>query len=492
MDTNSESTILIVDDHKETQESLIKILQKEGYTVLAAESGEIALDIIRKRPVQVVVTDLRMPGMSGIDLLRACKAIAPEIEIVLISGYGTIETAVEAMKEGAYDFVAKPFKKIMLTKTIKKALEKQSLAAENRYLKEQIKDLKSLGSRKQVIGTSLAMRRVLEIVSQVASSSATVLIQGESGTGKEVIANALHYYSSRADKPFVKVSCAALPETLLEAELFGHERGAFTGAIARREGRFEVANGGTLFLDEIGEMSMATQVKLLRVLQEGEFERLGSSKTIKVDVRLVAATNVDLLEAIKQKKFREDLYYRLNVITLTLPPLRDRKEDIPLLAEHFLNIYREKNHKPIKGISKEAMDILLAYSWPGNVRELENTIERAVVLARTDLITLEELPENLKRAVVSLGADPLTPEELPENLKGENLNKNYLIVPLGTPLEEIELQVIHETLRRVKGDKNLAAKLLGIASRTIYRKLGELEKMDSPSEHREENILDQT
>lgn len=454
MDVNSAATILVVDDHKETAESLLKTLQKEGYTVLVSESGEAALEVIRKQSVQAIVTDLKMSGMSGIDLLRACKAITPEIEVILISGFGTIEVAVEAMKEGAYDFITKPFRKIMLTKTVRKALEKQSLAAENRYLKEQLKDLKK---GKRVIGTSVTMRRVMDIVYQVASSSATVLIQGESGTGKEVIANAIHYYSPRADKPFVKVSCAALPETLLEAELFGHERGAFTGAIARREGRFEVANGGTLFLDEIGEMSMATQVKLLRVLQEGEFERLGSSKTLKVDVRLIAATNIDLLRAIKERKFREDLYYRLNVITINLPPLRDRKEDIPLLAEHFLNIYREKNSKTIKGISKEAMDMLLAYSWPGNVRELENTLERAVVLARGDLITVEELPETIK---------------------GESQNKNYLIIPLGTPLEEIELRVIDETLKQVKGDKNLAARLLGIASRTIYRKLDDLEKSD--------------
>jgi len=454
MDITSAATILVVDDHRETVESLLKILQKEGYNVLVSESGEEALDIIRKQPVHAIVTDLKMSGMSGIDLLRACKAIAPEIEVVLISGFGTIETAVEAIKEGAYDFITKPFKKIMLTKTIQKALEKQSLAVENRYLKEQLKDLKK---GKRVIGISATMRRVMDVVYQVAPSSATVLIQGESGTGKEVIANAIHYYSSRADKPFVKVSCAALPETLLEAELFGHERGAFTGAIARREGRFEIANGGTLFLDEIGEMSMATQVKLLRVLQEGEFERLGSSKTIKVDVRLIAATNVDLLSAIKERKFREDLYYRLNVITITLPPLRDRREDIPLLAEHFLSIYREKNNKAIKGISKEALDILSNYPWPGNVRELENTMERAVVLARGDLITIEELPETIK---------------------GGSQDKDYLIIPLGTPLEEIELKVIQETLRQVKGDKNLAAKLLGIASRTIYRKLDELEKAD--------------
>jgi two-component system response regulator HydG len=274
----------------------------------------------------------------------------------------------------------------------------------------------------------------------------------------------------RSDKPFVKVSCAALPETLLEAELFGHERGAFTGAIIRREGRFEIANGGTLFLDEIGEMSIATQVKLLRVLQEGEFERLGSSKTIKVDVRLIAATNVDLLSAIKEKKFREDLYYRLNVITITLPPLRDRRDDIPLLAEHFLSIYREKNHKSIKGISKEALDILSAYSWPGNVRELENTIERAVVLARGDLITSEELPETIR---------------------GTSQNNNYLMIPVGTPLEEIELKVIQETLKQVKGDKNLAAKLLGIASRTIYRKLDDLEKMVLAPEHKNDAFVEE-
>ncbi|MBI5166542.1 MAG: sigma-54-dependent Fis family transcriptional regulator, partial [candidate division NC10 bacterium] len=283
------------------------------------------------------------------------------------------------MKEGAYDFITKPFQRVNLLKTIQKALEKQSLVLEKRALERRLEEIQRQG---RIIGTSPAMRQVLELVEQVAPSSATILLQGESGTGKELIANAIHLGSPRRDRTFIKVNCAALPETLLESELFGYEKGAFTGAAARKEGRFELAHGGTLFLDEVGDLSLATQAKLLRVLQEGEFERLGGTKTLKVDVRLVAATNTNLTQAVKEKRFRGDLYYRLNVITINLPPLRERQEDIPLLAQHFLLTYSRKNNKAIDGFSQEAMDLLLEYPWPGNVRELENIIERAVVLTK--------------------------------------------------------------------------------------------------------------
>ncbi|MGE5253705.1 MAG: sigma-54-dependent transcriptional regulator, partial [Planctomycetaceae bacterium] len=327
MEIPEPKTILLVDDHQPFRDSLAKILAGEGFRVFPANDGEEALDILRKEFIHLVVTDLKMPKMDGVELLKVAKTLQPETEVILITGYGTVDTAVTAMKDGAFDYIQKPFKPREILKLVRKAMEKQSLVLENRMLLERIRDFQKV---EKIVGRSPAMKKVLEIVAQVAPSSATVLIHGESGTGKEVIAQAIHDLSPRAKEPFIKVSCAALPETLLEAELFGYERGAFTGAIARKEGRFELAHGGTLFLDEIGEISLTMQVKLLRVLQVGEFERLGGTKTLKADVRIVAATNMNLLEAIERKAFREDLYSRLNVITLTLPPLREREGDIPL------------------------------------------------------------------------------------------------------------------------------------------------------------------
>ena len=328
------------------------------------------------------------------------------------------------------------------------------------------------------MGRSPAMKKVLEIVAQVAPSSATVLIQGESGTGKEVIAQAIHDLSPRANKPFIKVSCAALPETLLEAELFGYERGAFTGAIARKEGRFELANGGTLFLDEIGEVSPTVQVKLLRVLQVGEFERLGGTKTIRADVRIVAATNMNLLEAIERKAFREDLYSRLNVITLTLPPLREREGDIPLLAHHFLEIFTKKNSKYVKGFTQEALEVMLQYSWPRNVRQMENAIERAVVLTKGEIISPVDLPPEILKALE------------PKGQKAVLTDEKTISISLGTPLETIEKHVIEETLRYSRGDKNLASKILGISARTIYRKIEEEKGSDGEKKNISENEVD--
>jgi len=443
------NTVLIVDDEAPLRTSLTKILKKAGYEVMEAPSGEEALEIVRREPVSVVLTDLKMPGMDGVQLLRAIKAISPEAEVILMTAYGTIETAVEAMKEGAYDYIEKPLRRAKVLKTVANAMEKQVLLMENRYLHQQLEDARNV---KRIIGQSEPMRRVMEIVHQVAPTSATVLIEGESGTGKEVIANAIHYLSDRKDKPFIKVSCAALPETLLESELFGHERGAFTGADRRKPGRFELADKGTLFLDEIGLMPLHLQVKLLRVLQEHEFERLGGTETIKVNVRLIAATNVNLAEAVRNGSFREDLYYRLNVINIKLPPLRERKEDIPLLVDHFIRIYSEKNSKPLRGISKGAMSALMRYEWPGNVRELENVIERAVVLSRDEVIDEGDLPEYI--------------------VEGKE-EPRLITIPIGTPMDEVERIVISETLKHTKGDKMLAARLLGISYRTIYRKLNE-------------------
>lgn len=444
--------ILIVDDDPGVRESLIKVLGKNEYRVLEADNGEKALAICREQLVHVIISDLRMPSMDGVELLKAVKLLLPDVAVILMTAYGSVEKAVEAMKEGASDFILKPFKRIEIEKAVKNALEHQSLIMENRYLRQQVEAALEFPN---IVGSSSAMRKVLNLVEQIAPSTATVLILGESGTGKGVIAEAIHRLSDRKNKSFIKVSCAAIPETLLEAELFGYERGAFTGAVARKEGRFELADGGTLFLDEVGEIPPSIQVKLLRVLQDGTFERLGSTRTQSTDVRLVAATNTNLVEAVEQKKFREDLYYRLNVISISLPPLRERPEDVYLLAQHFLKIYSAKNKKEFEGFSQEAMEILAHYPWPGNVRELENTIERAVVLCRKRVIGLSDLPEHIT-----------------QNQK----TSEFITVPIGMPLEEVKNRVIEETLKTTKGDKTLAAKILGITSRTIYRKVGKRPK----------------
>src|SRR3954471_10107623 len=357
------ATLLVVDDEPGIVDSLQKIFEREHLRVLTAGSGGEALELIRRQPVSVLVTDLMMPGMSGMDLLRASRSLSPETETVLMTAYGTVENAVEAMKQGPYNFVTKPIKRAHLLRVVGKALEKRSLVQENRSLRAQLAAQK----RRSLIGQSLPWRRTMDIVMQAAPSQATVLLLGESGTGKELLARAIHDSSPRTAGPFVPVNCAALPESILEAELFGYEKGAFTGAVQRHEGRFAQAGGGTLFLDEIGEIPTHVQVKLLRVLQEGEVERLGG-RTTKVDLRLVAATNQDLRAAVREGRFREDLYYRLNVIAVPIPPLRDRRDDIPLLAEHFLQLYAARNGRHLAGSSRAAADVLARYEWPGNVR----------------------------------------------------------------------------------------------------------------------------
>ena len=449
------ATLLLVDDEPANLDSLERIFAREGYRTQRAETGAAALALLRDRPADVVLTDLMMPGMSGQELLRAVRAVAPDAEVVLMTAYGTVEAAVAAMKDGAYDFLTKPLKRHAVLKSVAQALEKRRLVLENKQLRARLAGVSS-----PIVGQSPALRATLDIIRQAAPSSATVLLLGESGTGKELFARALHEHSSRAQQPFVPINCAAIPETILESELFGYERGAFTGAVARKEGRIERAQGGTLFLDEIGELSPAVQVKLLRFLQEGEIERLGGTSTVKVDSRVVAATNRDLSAAVQAGKFREDLYYRLNVIQVVLPPLRERVEDIPLLADYFVARYAAKNSKQFSGITPGAMEALEAYAWPGNVRELENAIERAVVLSPGSEIDIDALPQPLLHAA----RGPRGP--IPPALEGRTLS-----IPLGTTMEEIELRVIRETLRHTKGDKNLAAQLLGIAARTIYRKL---------------------
>src|SRR5216117_3655938 len=441
-------TLLVADDDPGLRESLERTLTREGYRVILASDGRGALERLQGGGIDLVVTDLKMPGLTGIEVLRAAKAIAPDVDVILLTAFGTVEEAVKAMKDGAYDFLTKPFRREQLLKLIDKALERRELIERNKVLQQRLDDLLRQGA---IVGGSPAFRRMMMLVEQVASSSATVLIQGESGTGKELVARAIHERSTRAGKPFVAVNCAALPETLLESELFGYERGAFTGAAGRKEGRFELADGGTLFLDEVADLSPVTQPKILRVLQEGEFERLGGTRTMRVDVRIVAATNQDLAQMVRDRRFREDLFYRLNVITITVPPLRERREDIRVLAEHFLRLYAAKNNRRLDGFSDDALRRLEGYSWPGNVRELENVIERGVVLARGSLIDLADLPEEIA------GATPL-----PEGV---------LSVRIGTPLAEVEQRLLEATLRATKNNKTLTAKLLGIDPTTVLRKL---------------------
>lgn len=444
------ATILIADDNHSEREALAKILTKENYHVLQAEDGEDALKQIRKVSVNLVLTDLQMPNLDGEQLLKAVKIIQPDVEVIFISGHGTIEKAVEAIKSGAYDFLTKPFKKLDLLRIIHKNLERQSLLMQNKRLSEEVALLRK---RERLIGKNASFRKVMDLAAQVAPSEATILITGESGTGKELFADLIHNCSSRKNAPFIKVNCAALPENLLESEFFGHERGAFTGAVQQKPGRFELAHGGTIFLDEIAEMTPQLQAKLLRVLQMGEFERVGGTKTIKVDVRILAATNRDLKAEVEAKRFREDLFYRLNVIAIHLPPLRNRIEDIPLIVQHFINVFKEKNKKDIKGIEKETLEQLMLYHWPGNIRELENAIERAVVITRNAF---------------------LSPEDLPPEFNHKSKFSNTITFPLGIPLAEIEKQVILETLKKTDYDKEMAAKMLGISTRTIYRKLEEI------------------
>ena len=444
------ATVLIVDDEAANLESLVRIFSKEGYRTVGASTGAEALEVLRGEPIPVMITDLMMPGMSGSELLRAAHAISPDTEVVLMTAYGTVEAAVDAMKDGAYDFVTKPLKRQAMVKTVRQALERQALRTENKRLKVRLQEV-GPGGPKRIIGQSPAFRLAFDLCKQAAPATATVLLQGENGTGKELFARAIHDLSPRAEGPFVAINCAAIPEALLESELFGHEKGAFTGAIAARPGRFERANHGTLLLDEVGEMTPAAQVKLLRVLQEGELERLGGTAPIRVDVRVVAATNKDLHREVAEGRFREDLFYRLNVVALKMPPLHSRREDIPLLADHFLRIYCQKNAKVRTGFTAAALALMEGYAWPGNVRELENAVERAVVLSQGDAIDATDLPESVRG--------------------GPRGSAQHLVIPIGTPLEEIERRVIHETLRHTKSDKILAAQLLGIAARTIYRKL---------------------
>jgi two-component system response regulator HydG len=441
-------SILVVDDDSSNRVTLERIFTREGYQVYHAANGRDALKHLRAEFIDLVVTDLKMPGMSGIDLLKATRTLHPDMEVVVMTAYGTVETAVEAMKEGAYDFVSKPLKRIELVTTVRKALEKSSLSLENRQLRAQLSELKD----REFIGNSDIIRNLMDEVEQIAPSDATVLLTGASGTGKGRLARLLHDMSRRAARPFITVNCSSLPEALLESELFGHEKGAFTGAIQRKEGRFDLARGGTLFLDEITEMKPSIQVKLLRVLQEGDYERVGGTKTLHADVRIIAASNRDVENEVASGNFRQDLFYRLDVIRLDLPTLAERSDDIPFLTQYFLRRFTIKNQKKIDGFSDLAMEALLSWDWPGNVRELENAVERAVVLCRAESIGLEHLPQPMQKS---------------------RSGKQRVTFEVGTPLKAIERRMIEETLRFCNDDKTLAASLMGITARTIYRREAE-------------------
>jgi two-component system, NtrC family, response regulator HydG len=443
-------TILVVDDEEANRLALERIFVREGYAVRTAADGRAALDQLRDGAVGVVLTDLKMPGMSGLELLRAARQVSPDTQVIVVTAYGSVETAVEAMKEGAYDFVTKPLRKDAVVHGVGKAHEKYELVRENLRLRAQIAQV----SRTEVVGQSAAMRALLEETRQVAPSLANVLITGESGTGKGLLARWIHEMSPRRERRLVTVNCGAIPEALLESELFGYEPGAFTGAQGRKEGRFDLAAGGTLFLDEITEMPAPLQVKLLRVLQEGEYERLGGTRTLRADVRVVAATNRDPASAVAEGRLREDLYYRLNVIPLQVPALRDRREDVALLSRHFLAVHAARHNRSISGIDADALAALERHAWPGNVRELENTLERAVVLARGDSITLADLPAALRGG--SSAAET-----------------GWLTFAVGSPLGGLERRMIEATLRHCDGDRGLAASLLGISARSIYRKEAE-------------------
>jgi DNA-binding NtrC family response regulator len=444
--------ILVVDDERHTLNALSLILRREGHAVLAATSAKEALEHLQEQDVEIILSDVKMPEMDGLALLRQVKSDYAGIVVVMMSGHQDITAAVEAMKEGAFDYLIKPFGKDEVLRTVQKALTLRALLVENLTLKRQVFDR---FARAQVIGSSPAWRKICEMVEQVAPARATVLIIGESGTGKELIASLVHRLSPRAERPLITLNAAALPATLLEAELFGYEKGAFTGAQQRKLGRFELADGGTLFLDEISDMPMEVQVKLLRVLQDGTFERLGGTRTLQVDVRLVAATNKDLAQEVEAQRFRLDLYYRLNVITLQLPPLRERREDIPLLVAHFLRKYAEQNHKEVTAIQQQALQCLQAYHWPGNVRELENVIERAVVLAQGPTVGIAELPDHLQEQ------EPALPSH---DQSGPPLN--------GT-LADIERAAIAHALQQSGGNRQAAARALNIGVATLYRKLKE-------------------
>lgn len=447
------STILVVDDEKNIVSGLKATFELENYRVITAENGLEAWNAVNSNDVDLVITDLRMPVMTGDELVRRISAAYPRLPVIVLTGHGTIENAVDSMRDGAVDFYTKPVDIDKLLLVVKKCLENSSLAEQNRVLTEEIEKLRSEQKYSRIIGRSEKVEKLMDIIRAVAPTKTTVLIEGESGTGKELVADAIMELSQRRDKPFVKVNCASLSSSLLENELFGHEKGAFTGAVKEAKGRFELASGGTIFLDEIGEIDEQTQIKLLRVLENREITRIGGEKPIEVDVRVIAATNKDLKKLVEEGKFREDFYFRLNVVCITVPPLRERKEDIELLALSFVKSFAEENGKKIDGISAAARNALFSYSWPGNIRELKNAIESAVVFARGRTIELYNLPQYITES------------------RGQK--ETSVTITLPTTLADAEKDVILGTLDYCNGNKSTASKVLGIGRKTLHRRLRE-------------------
>ncbi len=443
--------ILVVDDEAIQRDIVKDILEDEGYEVLTSGSGPEALEQIRRSPVDVVLSDLRMPGMDGVELLEHVKTIAPDIIVVVITAFGSVESAVEAMRKGAYHYLTKPLDKEQLTLIVQRAIQAKRLSDENRSLRQELQQRYALHN---IIGHSYKMQELFRMIEKVAPSESTVLIYGESGTGKELVARALHGHSKRNHQKFLAVNCAAIPDALLESEMFGYEKGAFTGAQAQKNGLFEEADQGTLFLDEIGDLNMLLQAKLLRVLQEGEFQRVGGTKTLSADVRVLAATNKDLEEEVQEGRFRQDLYYRLNVVPIFLPPLRERREDIPHLVEHFLQKYQQKHGKRVTRVDSEVMKRFLDYQWAGNVRELESIIERSIILADNDIVDCDTLPEKLRN----------------RNAQSLNPQITYAIPEGGISLETVERNLIESALLKSGWSIKKASELLGITYKTLqYR-----------------------
>lgn len=443
------ATILIVDDEKNLREGIAEALQSPDRRIFLAENGFQAEEIIRTNAVDLVLSDLKMPSMNGLELLRRVQAISPTTIFIIMTAYGSVDTAVKAIKEGAYDYLTKPINIDQLELLLARALKSKELEAENIYLKEQLEKRFGL---ENMIGHSRAMENVFELIRQISPSNATILITGKSGTGKELVARAIHQQSPRKNKPFVPIHCAALSPSLLESELFGHEKGAFTGAINQKKGKFEIADGGTIFLDEVNEIPLEMQVKLLRFLEMREFERVGGNRSIKVDVRLLAASNSDLQVMVKEHRMREDLYFRLNVVKIELPPLRDRREDIPLLVHAFINEFSQVDRKKVTGITPEALGILQYYDWPGNVRELRNCIESMVVLAKKPILDEDDIPAEIRRLQT----------DIPVFSSPDSLN-----------IKTMEKELIRGAIAQESGNKKRAAEQLGISRRTLYRKMEE-------------------
>ncbi|MGF1572751.1 MAG: sigma-54-dependent transcriptional regulator [Sumerlaeia bacterium] len=454
------ATILLVDDEPEILNGLKMSFGRTDHEILIANSGEEAIHVLNSEVIDVVVTDLRMGEVDGKGVLRHAMSLKPQPAVIILTAHGTIESAVEALKEGAYNYMTKPVNVKELRAQVDKAAEHRSVVRENHELKQVINKRFGIDG---MVGESSEMEKIYQMIRQVGPTKATVLVTGESGTGKEVLARALHQISPRAKKTCVAVNCAALPESLLESELFGHERGAFTGAVARRPGRFEAAHNGTLFLDEIGEIPLSMQVKLLRVLEQREIQRVGGNENIAVDVRLICATNRDLEEEVAEGRFREDLYYRLKVVEMNMPSLRSRRSDIGLLCRHFLADFAKENGRPVPTISKEAIEALQQYHWPGNVRELRNVMENTFVFLQGDVVQPEDLPSNLKSKAAKSPNDG-----------GENQEDEGIFVPFGIPLEEVETRYLTKILDSVDGNRTKAAEILGISRRTLQRRIKEL------------------